>query len=178
MREEIIKEYLEKAKKKDKKALAKLAKEIYPSVFRFFYYRTSTREDAEDLTSEVFVRIVRSLYGQKGNFLSWLFTIARNILVDYYRKKGRLKEISLEKVEPFIPDTWERRPTGLSPEDIKEMTAILTEEQKTVVLLKFVEGLSNDDISQIMHKSVEAVKGLQFRALTTLRKFYKKRLGP
>ena len=90
---------LENARRLEESALSTLVKKSYPFVFRYFYYRSVTREDAEDLTSEVFVRVVSSIKGQKGYFPAWLISIARNLLTDYYRKRGRSRETSLEEIE-------------------------------------------------------------------------------
>lgn len=79
-----LEEILKKARKLDEEALGVLTREYYPRIFRFFYYRTKTKEDAEDLTSEVFVKVVGAIRKQKGNFEAWLFKIARNLLIDYY----------------------------------------------------------------------------------------------
>src|SRR4030067_3664230 len=98
----IEEEVLENARRLEKSALSTLVKESYPFVFRYFYYRSIRRDDAEDLTSEVFVRVVNSIKGQKGYFPAWLISIARNLLTDYFRKRGRSRETSLEDTEePF-----------------------------------------------------------------------------
>ncbi len=176
MKEEEREVLIARARHRDKTALGQLIEEFYPYMYRFFYYRTRTREDAEDLSSEVFVRVVQSIEGQKGRFLPWLYRIARNILIDYYRKKGRSREISFHGLEPYVSGNEAGPGAGLSDDDIKRMSEDLTEEQKEVIILKFIEGLNNSDISQIMNKSVEAIKGLQFRALSRLRKVYKDRI--
>ena len=69
----ISEEGLEKARRLEENALSALVKQCYPFVFRYFYYRAITRSDAEDLTSEVFVRVVNSIKSQKGYFPAWLF---------------------------------------------------------------------------------------------------------
>ncbi|MFQ5867615.1 MAG: RNA polymerase sigma factor [bacterium] len=166
---------LEKARQLDETALATLTKEFYPVVFRYFYYRTKVKEDAEDLASEVFVRLVGSIKTQKGDFTAWLFRIARNLLIDYYRKRGRLKETSLEQMgNESLPDFHRYDKDTLHAEDIKKMLSFLTDEQREVITLKFLEGYSNEEIAQIMNKSAGAVKALQFRALSALRDILKK----
>lgn len=170
-----LKEVLEKARRLDETALAILTKEYYPIIFRYFYYRTKTKEDAEDLTGEVFVRVVNAIKSQKGNFVAWLFRIAKNLLIDYYRKRAKLKETSLDQmaIEP-LPGSYKYERDTLHPEDIKKMLNLLTDEQREVITLKFLEDYPNGEIAQIMNKSVGAVKALQFRALSALRDILKK----
>src|SRR4030066_2414398 len=105
----IDEEVLENARQLEENALSTLVKKSYPFVFRYFYYRSVTREDAEDLTSEVFIRVVSSIKGQKGYFPAWLISIARNLLTDYYRKRGRSRETSLEEIEEPFSDSKEHR---------------------------------------------------------------------
>ena len=170
-----LEQILEKARRLDEIALAALATKYYPIIFRYFHYRTKTKEDAEDLTGEVFVRVVGSIGTQKGDFVAWLFRIAKNLLIDYYRKRGKLKEISLDQmaIEP-LPAAYKYERDTLHPEDIKKMLGSLTDEQKEVITLKFLEDYSNKDIAKIMNKSIGAVKALQFRALSALRDILKK----
>jgi len=171
-----LEEILEKARRLEETGLASLTKEYYPVIFRYFYYRTKTTEDAEDLTGEVFVRVVGSIRTQKGNFSAWLFRIAKNLLTNYYRKRGRLKETSLEELgNESLPDSEKYNKNALRSEDIKKVLGFLTDEQREVITLKFLENYSNGEIAKIMNKSIGAVKALQFRALSALRDILKKR---
>lgn len=170
----IEEELLEKARRHEEAALSALAKECYPFVFRYFYYRSITRQDAEDLTSEVFVRVVNSIEGQRGYFPAWLISIARNLLTDYYRKRGKSKETSLEEIEEPFLDPDENKKETLSSDDLRRMLDFLTSEQKEVIISRFIEGNTNEETAKIMNKSVGAIKTLQFRALTALRNIIKK----
>jgi RNA polymerase sigma-70 factor (ECF subfamily) len=167
-------ELLEKTRQLDEAAVSSLVKQCYPFVFRYLYYRSITREDAEDLTSEVFVRVVSSIKGQKGYFPAWLISIARNLLTDYYRKRGRSRETSLEEIEEPFSDSNKNTKESLHPDDLRKMLDLLTDEQKEVITLKFIEGNTNEEIAKIMNKSIGAIKGLQFRALSALRVILKK----
>jgi len=167
-------EVLENARQLEENALSTLVKKSYPFVFRYFYYRSVTREDAEDLTSEVFVRVVSSIKGQKGYFPAWLISIARNLLTDYYRKRGRSGETSLEEIEEPSLDSDENEKDTLHPDDIRKMFDMITEEQKEVIILRFIEGNTNEEVAKTMNKSIGAIKALQFRALSALRDILKK----
>ena len=170
----IEEEVLENARRLEKSALSTLVKESYPFVFRYFYYRSIRRDDAEDLTSEVFVRVVKSIKSQKGYFPAWLISIARNLLTDYYRKRGRSREISLEEIKEPFSNSDEEKKDNLYLGDIRKMLDLLTDEQKEVITLKFIEDNTNEEIARIMNKSIGAIKALQFRALTALREILKK----
>ncbi len=170
----IEEEILENARRLEEPALSTLVKKSYPFVFRYFYYRSVTREDAEDLTSEVFVRVVNSIKGQRGYFPAWLISIARNLLTDYYRKRGKSRETSLEDVEEPFSDPDKNENDTLRANEVRQMLDFLTDEQKEVIILRFIEGNSNEEAARIMNKSVGAIKGLQFRALSALKVILKK----
>jgi RNA polymerase sigma-70 factor, ECF subfamily len=170
----VSEEVLERARHLEETGMTTLVKQCYPFVFRFFCCRSITRADAEDLTSEVFVRVVNSIKGQKGYFPAWLFSIAKNLLTDYYRKRGKLRERSLEETEEAISNSDENRIDILQSKLIKKSLDLLTDEQKAVITLKFLEGYDNDEIAKTMNKSIGAIKTLQFRALSALRGIVKK----
>lgn len=170
----IEEEVLENARRLEESALSTLVKKSSPFVFRYLYYRSVTREDAEDLTSEVFVRVVSSIKGQKGYFPAWLIRIAKNLLTDYYRKRGRSRETSLEEIEEPFSDSNKDTKESLHPDDLRKMLDFLTDEQKEVIILRFIEGNTNEEVAKITNKSVGAIKALQFRALTALREILKK----
>jgi len=170
----IEEEVLENARRLEESALSTLVNKSYPFVFRYLYYRSATREDAEDLTSEVFVRVVNSIKGQKGYFPAWLISIAKNLLTDYYRKRGRSRETSLEEIEEPFSDSDKDAKESLRPDDLRRMLDFLTDEQKEVVILRFIEGHTNEEVAKTMNKSIGAIKALQFRALSVLRGVLKK----
>lgn len=172
----IEKEILERARRLEENALSLLIKKCYPFIFRYLYYRSVTREDAEDLTSEVFVRVVNSINRQKGDFPAWLISIAKNLLTDYYRKRGKSVEILLDDVEEPFGDPDQEKKNSLQPSDIRKILNSLTDEQKDVIILRFIEGNTNEEVARIMNKSIGAVKALQFRALSALREILKRGL--
>lgn len=169
---------LEQARQMEEGAIGQLVKEYYPSVLRFLSYRARNREDGEDLTSEVFVRMVGSIKNQTGNFPAWLFKIARNLLIDYYRKMDRQKSSSLDEMEEdSIAVSTEDHREGFSAEEIKHMLKVLTESQAEAISLRFLSGHSLEETAQIMNRSVGAVKVLQFRAVAGLKEHLKKDIG-
>jgi len=166
---------VEQAKNLDRDALSELCVHLYPRIYRYVFYRVNNREDAEDLTSEVFVRMVKFLNTQKGSFHAWLYRIAANLVIDYYRRRARRKEISLgDEREEFLPSMEDHAEKTLLLEELRRALSELTEEQKQVITLKFMEGYDNSEIAEILSKSIGAVKALQFRGLAALRESLKK----
>lgn len=169
-----------KAKEGDKESFGKLYSEFFAPIFRFIYFRVNSKHIAEDLTQMVFIRIFSALpdfeaknYGQ---FVSWCYTIARNSVIDFWRKK---KEISLENIgeidnnllkEDLSEAVDKKHISG----KIKEAMANLGDEQQEVITLKFISGLSNKEISDILGKSEDVVRQMQCRALKALRELVKK----
>ena len=171
LRKEEIESLVEQAKHLNREALSKLCIYFYPKIYRHVFYRVKNREDAEDITSEVFVRMVKFLNRQKGSFQAWLYRIASNLVVDYYRRSARRKEVSLS--EDFGEELGDRKDISekiLLHYRLDQALGELTEEQQQVITLKFMEGHDNNEISEILGKSVGAVKALQFRALDRLKK--------
>lgn len=159
-------------------AFVALYRQNQPSVYTYIYYRVGEQMTAEDLTAEVFVRLVGKIHtftpGQRP-ILAWLYTIAGNLVADHYRRKGR---VSWEPLNETV------RSNGHSPAHVVQkaqehdrlVAALeqLTEEQRQVVLLKFVERRSNAETAAIVGKTEGAVKALQHRALDALRRTLEK----
>lgn len=163
-----------KAKAGDEAAFVALYELNQPSVYTYIYYRVGERMTAEDLTAEVFVRLVDKIHtfeAGKRPILAWLYTIASNLITDHYRRNGRTT---------WLPLTDEVRSNGHSPayliqkeQEHRRLVAAmaeLTEEQRQVVLLKFVERRTNAETAAILGKTEGAVKALQHRALAALRR--------
>ena len=167
---------IDKVKKYDENALSQLAKYIYARIYGYIYYRVNHREDTEDLTSEVVLKAIQALNRQHGNFNAWIYKIARNAIIDFYRRRGVRSEISLSEIPGEIAD--DSIPVSeiiMKKERLRKGLQILTEEQKQVIVLKFIEGYTNPEIAKIVGKSVGAVKLLQFRALKSLNNFFRKK---
>ncbi|UCG92933.1 MAG: RNA polymerase sigma factor [candidate division WOR-3 bacterium] len=167
---------IEGAKHDDAEALERLAEYVYPRIFSYIYYRVHHTEDAEDLTSEVIVKMIKALKKQHGHFHAWMYKIASNALIDFYRKRAVRSEISLSEMTRAIPDTSVNFSKQiLLRKNLKPALAALTEEQRQVIILKFIQEHENEEIAKIMGKSIGAVKLLQFRALKSLRKYFERK---
>lgn len=143
------------------------------SIFRYLYYRVGDQQAAEDLTSEVFLRMIRSLNGYRSQsvaFEAWLFQIARNLAIDYYRKMNDGNVTPLEEHHISERENPEQRlERRLTSELLTKALARLNEMQRDVIVLRFINGLSISQVAQALHKSEDAIKALQRRGLSALR---------
>ncbi|UCD18726.1 MAG: RNA polymerase sigma factor [candidate division WOR-3 bacterium] len=167
---------IEEGKHGNDAALGRLCAYIYSHVYAFLFYRVSHQEDAEDLTSEVVLKIIKALKKQRGNFHAWMYRIAKNRLVDYYRQRAVRQEVSLTDMpQKEVVGTGDLSKQILTKEKLRKGLEKLTEEQKQVIVLKFIQGYNNQEVADIVGKSVGAVKVLQFRALRAMREYFSRR---
>ncbi len=173
------KELIKHAQQGDLEAVAAIYSQHQPAVFTYIFYRVSDQDCAEDLTAEVFVRMLAKLaeYADQGRpLLSWLYTIARNLVVDYYRKTHERNSMPLKEnlISSDIGHPVNETESQLAQECLARAMDQLTEEQRQVVLLKFVEERDIADVSLILGKNERAIRSLQHRALATLHRAMQK----
>ncbi len=171
--DEELHQIVEKAKAKDNRALGRLCEHFYSKIYRFIYYRVNSIEDAEDLTSEVCLRVVKSLPEQNGLFYAWIFRIASNLITDYYRRRAVRSNVAIN--EDLVEEMADEKRTTtelLEQQELRQAIKHLTEEQQQVIVLKFIEGYETDEIADLVGKSAGAVRAIQFRALTALRNIF------
>jgi RNA polymerase sigma-70 factor, ECF subfamily len=173
--EDEIVDLIQRAQEYDAAAFDRLYETYAHSIFRYLYHRLGDREVAEDLTGEVFLRLMENIGNfrvgprdQKAIFSGWLYRIAHNLMIDYLRRQAKHTEMT-----PDTPSTSEDHPTrvmerGLSAERVRTAMHHLTQDQKDVVILRFFEELSNAEVAKIMGRTEGAVKALQHRALAAL----------
>jgi RNA polymerase sigma-70 factor (ECF subfamily) len=162
------------AQQGDAAACAALYDLHYDAVYRYCYYHVGDVTLAQDLTSEVFVRMVENLesFDSRGRpLLAWLYTIARNLIADTYRQTGPVSKLMLDEALADHDETpassTERR---LLADRLSSMLKHLTKDQRQVIVLKFLQGHTNAEIARLMGKSEGAIKSLQHRALAALRR--------
>jgi RNA polymerase sigma-70 factor (ECF subfamily) len=164
---------LEQAKRFDPDALRTLHNRLYEPIYRYVHFKVSDPQASEDLTSEVFLRLLEAL--KRGKMWkttpdAWVFGIARNVVADHYRKGSRRSEVTLDE-SLALPDKQNLTQRVIVAEQHQELAQAITEltdEQRDVVLLRFMEGLSINDVAEILGKTPGAIKGLQHRALRAL----------
>lgn len=165
---------IEQAQQQDNRAVSILYQKHHTDVFRYLYYLTGDIPTAEDLTSEVFIRMMKALpaYRQNGKpFKAWLIQIAKNLSADHFRQESRRSEDSLPENLPAMHETLdEKNQNSLNHETLQKALAALQDAQREVIIMRFVLELPLQDVARSMGKSEDAIKGLQRRGLLTLRK--------
>ena len=168
---------IEQAKSGSPEAFAKLYDAYVERVSRYIYFRVADECDMEDLVSQVFLKAWENLDRYKTGkspFVAWLYTIARNLVIDHYRMKRN--NLPLEDViaipSPLeMPD--EMAQTHFDLEAMRDGLQALSKDQQQALVLKYIAGLPNDSIAKIMNKQEGTVRGLQMRGLQTLAKYMK-----
>ena len=156
---------VKKARQRDAAALAELCERYYPRVLKFMRYRVGPGA-AEDLAGEVFARLMRSIDRQNGRFEPWLYQIARNVVIDRARRKQTRPESEWDDSLMNHPAEATNVAGRL---DLEQALTRLNDEQRELVTLKFLQGLTNDEIGEVTGRTAEAVRALQYRALSALR---------
>jgi RNA polymerase sigma-70 factor (ECF subfamily) len=163
------------AAKEDNEAFGLLYERYVERVFNYIYYRTGSVYDAEDLTERVFMRALRHIhnYNDRGlPFSAWLYRIAHNLVANWYRDNSRRKEVPLEDSLAVHPRSEHPEQELLRVEERERLLAVLRgipEDRQQLILLKFVEHLSNAEIAAIMGRTEGAIKSLYHRTLLSLR---------
>lgn len=159
----------------DTEAFGYLYERYADRVFRFLFAHLDNRLDAEDLTEDVFMRVWRSLpnFREQGvPFLAFVFRIARNALIDHYRRSGAIKnQVSIEDLtlRDGNPTPGESAISSLEREELRISLEQLREDYRTVLVLRFLSELSPEETALVMGRSPGAVRVLQHRALLALR---------
>lgn len=154
--------------------------QYHHDVFRFLFYMVKNRETAEDLMQDVYVKVFQSQshFEGKSSEKTWLFSIARNTAIDHFRKDKNWKKRILENFD------WAKE-TIKDDQPLPEEMALLNDEmqivyrslhsctvdQRSVLVLRYIESLSIIETAEVLGWSVGKVKTTQHRALKVVRKF-------
>ncbi len=167
---------LKAARQGDTLAFGLLYECYAPRVFRFLYAHLDERMDAEDMTEEVFLRVWQALpdYQERGApFGGFVFRVAHNALFDHYRRshrRGDPEDLDEERLPAAGADPAHDSAAAAESAELKSMLGQLGEDQRTVLTLRFLAGLTPEETAKAMGKSSGAVRVLQHRALRALRK--------
>ncbi len=177
-------ELLTQAVELDEAALSELYDRYELKIYNYIYRRTSDQALSEDLTAQVFLKMLEAIHNERAwrsSFSGWLYRIAHNLVIDHYRTRDRQKQISLDDA-PAMADM------GVSPvraaeialdgEALRAAIRRLTDDQAQVISLRFLEGYSFSEIAEMMDKTEGAVKALQHRAVATLRQLLVREESP
>lgn len=162
---------VEKASVGNFEAFGELYSIYLERIYRYIFYQVNDKMTAEDITEEVFIKAwkaIGSCKGKEKTFLSWLYRIAHNHLIDTLRYMKKFTSIEKDNLVEIIGPEQEIE-AKTEYQELLETITCLPKNQKQVIILKFIEGLDNREIGKIMGKSEGAIRVSQMRALATLR---------
>ena len=168
-------EVLVKAIAGDKEAFGILYERYVSRIYTYIYYRTGNKHDAEDLTARVFYRAIEHIgrYDRRGvPFSAWLYRIAHNLVANWHRDRQRRQEVPIDDVINLQARLEPPELAMLNRMDVERMMRViqaLSSERQELIVLKFVQDMSNAEIGRIMQRSEGAIKSLYHRTLLSLR---------
>ncbi len=164
---------VERAKDMEEDALAALYSIYYPRIYNYAFYQLGDIQAAEDLASDVMLKVLESIDGYRYRgppFSAWVFRIARNKLIDLYRQRKRNGQLNLwdpPAVIELAPETLAER--ALDRGQLQIALKYLTEVQRQVIVLRFIEGFDTATVARTLGRKQSSVKSVQRRALSSLR---------
>ena len=165
---------LRRAKAYDREALAELYDGYAPRMYAYIHRRVGDAALAEDLTGDLFLRVVRSIRNDQAwrdSFVAWLYRIAHNLVVDHYRRLPPEPDRPLDaSLESLGDDPVAAVEGTLARQRLRAAIRRLTPDQQEALALRFGEGLTARETARIMNKSTGAVEALQRRAVASLRR--------
>jgi|Deesub1362A_J573_1020465.scaffolds.fasta_scaffold04762_2 RNA polymerase sigma-70 factor (ECF subfamily) len=181
VKEEEIRFIVKMAKRGNRRGMEKIYEIFAEPIFRYIFLRIGSREEAEDLTSRVFLKVFRRIKMYRESevpFSAWIFRIAHNELVDYFRTKKPPFQ-SLDEVYDEPASSYYEPEIKLLEEELQKriVQALmqLTPEQREAVVLRYLEGFSIKEIGEVMGKGESAVRSLLSRALRRLNRIFLKK---
>ena len=166
---------VDRAQSGDRDALEELYLEHFDRIYSYLHMTVGNRHDAEDLTTQTFLRMLESISRFRWGaapFSAWLFRIAHNLAMDHFRARRRWQpeEEVPEPADAVESSAEELAFKALSSQSMFDLIEELSDEQRQVLILKFVFDFSNVEAATVLDKTEGAVKSLQHRALASLQK--------
>ena len=169
--------------KKDPEAYGKLYDLYIEKIYRFILFKVNNREEAEDLTSDVFLKVWNYLLGEKGKevtSVSGLFySVARNVVIDFYRQRAKKPTCSLDQVLELASDDGREKEKKEAKQDITALLKSLEslkQDYQEIILLRYIDELSIKEIAIIIGKSSTNVRVLLHRAIKKLQELHEKKI--
>jgi RNA polymerase sigma-70 factor, ECF subfamily len=176
--------WVEQARAGDSTAVGYLYEHYVDRIYRYVLLKIGDPHEAEDLTGQVFVRMIEaigSFQWQGVSFQSWLYRIAHNLVVDHLRQRTRRPQVALEPLEGTLLADGDDPYTWAEAADFRDHLRValgrLTDLQAQVIALKFGGGLSNAEVGRVLGRSEGAVKALQHSALANMNKWLHSVMG-
>lgn len=157
-----------KAAKGNFEAFGQLYRLFVKQIYRYVFYQVGDKMTAEDITADVFFKAldhIDSCEGKEATFKAWLYRIAHNRVIDYFRSRKR--HLSLESEIYHLKQDPDK---GMERRELLDIVSKLPANQRQIVILKFIAGLNNREIGKVLGKNEGAVRIMQMRALLSLRK--------
>ena len=157
------------------KKFSKIYDKYVEKIYRFIFLKVSSQETAEDLCSKVFIRYWNSFQDKEcdiKNVQAFLYRIARNLIIDFYREKNRVRLVSTETVSQIIDPNQNLEEKAMLTSDVNMVKAVLAnikEDYREVIIWYYLDELSISEIARMLNKSEEATRVTLHRALKTLR---------
>jgi len=165
---------LEQHRSLDEQALTAIYDEYHDRIYRYVYRQVGEVATAQDLTADVFQRLLQAFHlggGPDRHLSAWLYRSAHNAVVDFYRRQALRQHLPLdETLVDGDADTTAVVEQRLVISRVRAALRELSLEQKDVIVLKFLEGQSNQEVAEALDKTVGAIKSLQHRALAALQR--------
>lgn len=161
--------------KEDPEAFGLLYERYVSRIYRYIYYRTGNHQDAEDLTAKAFYRALKYLprYVDRGApFAAWLYRIAHNVVANWLRDRSRHPVVALDAVTLSSEERFEPHNITEALEDrefLLKAVRRLSPDRQELLILKFIEGMTNAEIGDVMGRTEGAIKSLYHRTLVALR---------
>lgn len=159
--------------KGDNDSFGKLYDMYIDNLYRFIYFKVSNEEEAEDIVELTFLKAFQAkskLNLKKSSFGTWLYTIARNTIIDFYRTKKDVEELSEFEVGQTESDVIEMTENSLTSAILKRAINTLNENYRDIVIFRFIEDMSYKEIADVLGKKEGAVRVNQYRAIKELKK--------
>jgi len=178
-----LKKLIRRIQEGDREAFGTLYDRFFDSVYGYVLRQVGTPADAEDITAGVFLEIYEKIGGftwRGAGFSAWLFRIARNDVLDHFRRRNPARETALtEEIEnlPAATTVHQLAERNWTEQELLSAIDQLSEEQRQVTLLKLMLNFSNRQVGEILGKSEGAIKALQHRALLSLKKHLDEGMG-
>lgn len=172
---------IKRAKKGDSEAFGQLYHKYIKQIYRFIYLRVRSKEDAEDITHQVFLSVWRKVpdYKFKGHpFSSWLYRIANNAVIDYYRTSRQHQDIDTvpDSSVSENPELDRKLDLNWDMVVVKQAIAKLELDQQNVIILKFVNDFSNKEIADVLGKTEGAIRVIQHRAIKRIKNYVEREI--
>ena len=153
----------------------RMYREYFPKIYNYIFYRLLSREETEDIVSEVFIKVAKNAHTfdeNKASFKTWIFRIAKNALIDHYKTKRDIASIDDEQADIVISVDFEEQLEQISDEKRKVIyneLYKLNERERKIICYKFFEGYTNRQIAMIMEMNESTVGTVLSRTLKKLR---------